>query len=103
VTTVFCTNYFSTHNPGHKLVQKATLMVLNAIYEEDFLGFSYGFRPGRGQHDALDAVAVGIADAWLPKPRVLHPWPKQRFAVKHSRWEPYAGKPHVRFCAGGAR
>ena len=34
--------------------------VLNAIYEEDFLGFSYGFRPGRGQHDALDALVVGI-------------------------------------------
>ncbi len=33
---------------------------MNAIYEEDFLGFSYGFRPGRGQHDALDALAVGI-------------------------------------------
>jgi RNA-directed DNA polymerase len=35
--------------------------VLNAIYEADFLGFSYGFRPGRSQHDALDALAVGIA------------------------------------------
>src|SRR5580704_19540103 len=35
-------------------------MVLNAIYEEDFLGFSYGFRPGRGTHDALDALVVGI-------------------------------------------
>jgi retron-type reverse transcriptase len=34
--------------------------VLNAIWEADFLGFSYGFRPGRGQHDALDALAVGI-------------------------------------------
>jgi len=34
--------------------------VLNAIYEADFLGFSHGFRPGRGQHDALDALAVGI-------------------------------------------
>jgi RNA-directed DNA polymerase len=34
--------------------------VLNAIYEADFVGFSYGFRPGRGQHDALDALAVGI-------------------------------------------
>jgi hypothetical protein len=33
--------------------------VLNAVYEEDFLGFSYGFRPKRGQHDALDALAVG--------------------------------------------
>jgi group II intron reverse transcriptase/maturase len=37
--------------------------VLNAIYEEDFLGFSYGFRPGRSQHDALDALAVGIRAA----------------------------------------
>jgi RNA-directed DNA polymerase len=44
-----------------KIVQGATVMVLNAIYEEDFLGFSYGFRPRRGAHDALDALAVGIA------------------------------------------
>ena len=43
-----------------KIVQGATVMVLNAIYEEDFLGFSYGFRPGRGPHDALDALMVGI-------------------------------------------
>jgi RNA-directed DNA polymerase len=43
-----------------KIVQKATLAVLNSIYEEDFLGFSYGFRPKRSQHDALDALTVGI-------------------------------------------
>jgi RNA-directed DNA polymerase len=43
-----------------KIVQRATAAVLNAIYEEDFLGFSYGFRPGRGTHDALDALTVGI-------------------------------------------
>ena len=43
-----------------KIVQRATAAVLNQIYEEDFLGFSYGFRPGRGQHDALDALCVGI-------------------------------------------
>ena len=43
-----------------KIVQRATAAVLNAIYEEDFLGFSYGFRPGRGTHDALDALCVGI-------------------------------------------
>jgi group II intron reverse transcriptase/maturase len=43
-----------------KIVQGATVLVLNAIYEEDFLGFSYGFRPGRGPHDALDALVVGI-------------------------------------------
>jgi len=43
-----------------KIVQRSTVKVLNAIYESDFLGFSYGFRPGRSQHDALDAVAVGI-------------------------------------------
>jgi group II intron reverse transcriptase/maturase len=45
-----------------KIVQRATVEVLNAIYEQDFLGFSYGFRPGRGQHQALDALAVGIHD-----------------------------------------
>src|ERR671939_1156253 len=44
-----------------KIVQRATAAVLNAIYEEDFLGFSYGFRPGRSQHDALDALSVGIS------------------------------------------
>ncbi|MGH8972233.1 MAG: group II intron reverse transcriptase/maturase [Acidimicrobiia bacterium] len=43
-----------------KILQRAVVEVLNAIYEEDFLGFSYGFRPGRGPHDALDALAVGI-------------------------------------------
>src|SRR5262245_38638020 len=43
-----------------KIVQRATVEVLNCIYEEDFLGLSYGFRPGRGQHDALDALCVGI-------------------------------------------
>ena len=45
-----------------KIVQRATATVLNCIYEEDFLGFSYGFRPKRGQHDALDALVVGITD-----------------------------------------
>jgi RNA-directed DNA polymerase len=43
-----------------KIVQHAVGRVLNQIYEEDFLGFSYGFRPGRGTHDALDALWVGI-------------------------------------------
>jgi len=43
-----------------KIVQRAVVAVLNAIYEEDFLGFSYGFRPGRGAHDAMDALVVGI-------------------------------------------
>jgi hypothetical protein len=39
---------------------------------------------------------------WLPYARVLHPYPRERFSVKHPRWEPYAGKPHVRICPGGA-
>jgi RNA-directed DNA polymerase len=43
-----------------KILQRAVVEVLNAVYETDFLGFSYGFRPGRGPHDALDALAVGI-------------------------------------------
>jgi len=44
-----------------KIVQRATAAVLSAIYEEDFVGFSYGFRPKRSQHDALDALIVGIS------------------------------------------
>ena len=43
-----------------KILQRAVVEVLNAIYEEDFLGFSYGFRPGRRPHDALDALSVAI-------------------------------------------
>ncbi len=45
-----------------KIVQRAVVAVLNAIYEEDFRGFSYGFRPGRSQHAALDALSVGIGN-----------------------------------------
>ena len=44
-----------------------------------------------------------LADAWLPNPRILHPWPEQRFPVNHPRWEPNARIGHARFCAGGAR
>jgi hypothetical protein len=43
-----------------KIVQAAVVAILTPIYEAEFLGFSYGFRPGRGQHDALDALAYGI-------------------------------------------
>ena len=43
-----------------KIVQQATLWVLQSIYEQDFLGFSYGFRPGRSPHDALDALSVAM-------------------------------------------
>jgi RNA-directed DNA polymerase len=49
-----------------------------------------------------DRIAKLAAD-YLPRPLILHPWPEKRFAVRHPRWEPYAGKPHVRFCAGGAQ
>jgi hypothetical protein len=45
---------------GDKIIQRAAAAVLNAIYEEDFLGVSYGFRPGRGAHDAMDALVVAI-------------------------------------------
>ncbi len=43
-----------------KIVQQAVVTILNAIYEVDFKGFSYGFRPGRSPHQALDALNVGI-------------------------------------------
>ena len=43
-----------------KIAQRATVTVMNAIYETDFLGFSYGYRPGKGQHNALDALYIGV-------------------------------------------
>src|SRR5215469_7647389 len=58
----------------------------------------------RSQKDRITwARMTKLADAFLPKPTILHPWPSVRFAVRHPRWEPYAGKSHVRFCAGGGR
>ena len=67
-----------------KIVQRAVVEVVNAVYETDFLGFSYGFRPGRRQHDALDALAFGImrtkvnyiVDADIEKflDRISHDW-----------------------------
>jgi RNA-directed DNA polymerase len=58
----------------------------------------------RSQKDRLTWTRMTkLADDWLPKPTILHPWPSDRFAVTHPRWEPYARKPHVRICAGGAR
>jgi RNA-directed DNA polymerase len=58
----------------------------------------------RGQRDKTNwAVINRLADRWIPRNRILHPWPRKRFAVKYPRWEPYAGVPLVRFCAGGAQ
>uniref|UniRef100_UPI0038BDBE39 group II intron reverse transcriptase/maturase n=1 Tax=Paraburkholderia sediminicola TaxID=458836 RepID=UPI0038BDBE39 len=58
----------------------------------------------RSQKDAMTWERMArIANAWLPRPRILHPWPSERFAVKHPRWEPYARIGHVRICAGGAQ
>jgi len=58
----------------------------------------------RSQKDRITwARMTQLVNNWLPKPTILHPWPSDRFAVTHPRWEPYAGKSHVRFCAGGAR
>lgn len=49
-----------------------------------------------------DRTTIEQLAAWLPRPRILHPWPNKRFAVKHPRWEPSAGIPLARICAGGA-
>jgi group II intron reverse transcriptase/maturase len=58
----------------------------------------------RGQKDRTAWLRIrSLADDFLPKPRILHPWPNKRFAVRHPRWEPYALIGHVRFCAGGAQ
>ena len=57
----------------------------------------------RGQKDrtTLEKLAR-VSEKWLPRVRILHPWPNRRFAVKHPRWEPSAGIPLARICAGGA-
>jgi group II intron reverse transcriptase/maturase len=58
----------------------------------------------RSQMDGMTWERITrLANDWLPKPHVLHPWPQARFAVTHPRWEPYAGIPLVRICAGGAQ
>jgi hypothetical protein len=58
----------------------------------------------RSQKDRTGWERIGrLANDFLPKPRILHPWPDRRFAVKHPRWEPYALIGHVRFCAGRAQ
>jgi RNA-directed DNA polymerase len=58
----------------------------------------------RSQRNRLTWTQMGrLANDWLPLPRIRHLWPQQRFAVTHPRWEPYAGKLHVRICAGGAQ
>jgi group II intron reverse transcriptase/maturase len=48
-----------------KIVQQAVVTILNAIYEGDFLGFSYGFRPGRSPHQALDALSYGLTKKYV--------------------------------------
>jgi group II intron reverse transcriptase/maturase len=57
----------------------------------------------RSQTDRTSWMRLTELANFLPNPNIRHPWPNRRFAVIHPRWEPYAGKPHVRFCAGGAQ
>jgi RNA-directed DNA polymerase len=58
----------------------------------------------RSQRHALSWKQMRkLADDWLPPPRIRHPWPRERFAVRHPRWEPYAGIPLVRIWGGGAQ
>ena len=59
-------------------------------------------RRGQKDHTSWERITQ-LAAAWLPQPRITHPWPSERFAVKYPRWEPYALIGHVRFCAGGAQ
>jgi RNA-directed DNA polymerase len=91
-----------------KIVQRATAAVLNQIYEEDFLGFSYGFRPKRSQHDALDALMVGIREtkgvSWIIDE--LRRAAEPHYADEHAPVHPAdecvlkeARKPHSHCCA----
>jgi RNA-directed DNA polymerase len=81
-----------------------TNMEALVIFRERVIGLWREALKKRGHRDKTTWVrARKIADDWLPKPKILHPWPDIRFAVKHPRWKPYAGKLHVRFCPGGAQ
>ena len=78
-----------------KIVQSAVVEVLNAIYEEDFLGFSYGFRPGRSPHRALDAWATAVTtrkvnwvldlDVCSYFDRISHEWNANRLLARWFR------------------
>lgn len=75
-----------------------------AAFRQHVLVLWYRTLRRRSQKDRTTMDTIGRkADKWLPRPRILHPWPTQRFAVKHPRWEPSAGIPLARICAGGAR
>ena len=75
-----------------------------AVFREHVINLWHRALRRRSQRDRTSwERIIKIADEWLPKPKILHPWPSVRFAVKHPGWEPYAGKPHVRFYAGGAQ
>jgi RNA-directed DNA polymerase len=87
-------NYFAVPTNGRAL----------HVFRHYILGLWRRTLRRRSQRDRITwAQMTKLADAWLPKPTILHPWPSVRFAVRHPRWEPYAGKSHVRFCAGGVR
>ena len=80
-----------------KIVQMAVVRVLQAIYEEDFLGFSYGFRPGRSQHNALDAIWVAIMQRkvnWLLDAdiRGFFGAPGKAWRFQRVRFPPWQGK-----------
>src|SRR3984885_1566483 len=69
-STVYSEGGWAASTAGHcraggQIVQAAVAAILTPIYETEFLGFSYGFRPERGQHDALDALAYGLGKRWI--------------------------------------
>jgi hypothetical protein len=64
-----------------KIVQRAAVEVMNGIYEADFLGFSYGFRPGRSQHNALDALYMGLLTGWSAQMYTAFVWSTKLLAL----------------------
>ena len=72
-----------------------------AAFRFHITGLWRGVLRRRGQKDRMSWRRMTVLqDRWLPKPRIIHPWPSQRFAVRHPRWEPGAGMPHAGICAG---
>jgi RNA-directed DNA polymerase len=73
-------------------------------FRNQIIGFWLKTLRRRSQKDRTSWARIRrLAEEWLPQPCIRHPWPRQRFALTHPRWEPDAGKPPVRFCAGGAQ
>ena len=91
------TGYFNYH------AVPTNIAALQA-FRKDVVRLWHRILKRRGQKHRMTWDRINqLSNDWLPSAKILHPWPEQRFAVTHPRWEPYARIGHVRICAGGAQ